>query len=197
MFLKLRYTDTDSITLGSAINTTAIAVWSGNSIYDPFVGVGHQPYGMDQWTQFYGRYRVYGSKIRAEAYLEQVRDDQSNYNGFQFGVVPNASAVVDATVLNEMPRCRWRWSTAFYSKHPRISHYASTAQIYGVSKQTASTNAEFSASTTSDPAAPWFWYVWMRKLDDTAGATADLPLKYRVTITYYVVLYDRKWLTRS
>lgn len=35
-----------------------------NSIYDPdYTGVGHQPYGRDQWVAFYNHYTVLGSKI--------------------------------------------------------------------------------------------------------------------------------------
>jgi len=44
--------------------TTAYALFNANSIYDPDVsGLGHQPYGHDQYQALYNHYRVEKSRI--------------------------------------------------------------------------------------------------------------------------------------
>lgn len=199
MFVKLKYVDTGTLTIPLGLGAAVYAIWRGNSIYDPYAGVGgHQPYGTDQWAQFYKRYRVYGSRIRFQVIQYNTANANVNYNGFRATVVPyDGTSGFDAT-LAEMPRARSRWHNSFYAGRPcTVKHYASTAQIYGVSKQTARTNAEFTGTTTSDPASQWYWFCALQKLDDNAVSATNVQVNYQFTITYYVCLYDRKWLDYS
>jgi hypothetical protein len=42
--------------------------WNLNSIFDPnLTGTGHQPLGYDQWSAFYGRYRVLSVRVQFTA----------------------------------------------------------------------------------------------------------------------------------
>jgi hypothetical protein len=205
MFLKLRYAENfaGTMAVGDGQDTWA---YRGNSIFDPYAGAGgHAPYSSEQWTNFYKRYRVFGSSIKVTcAYNRSANSSTAdNINGINLYVVPvTDSTIVFQSTLDEMPRCRKRFNWATYQNRPsRIKHYATTRQIFGVSKATASTNAEFSAltgptGTGSDPSAQWYWWIAATKPFD-AVSTVVQQLMWRVEITYYVVLYDRKWLDQS
>lgn len=201
MFVKLRYTDFWEGKISANDNAISYAFY-GNSIFDPYTAVGgHQPYAMDVWKQLYRRYRVFGSKISVTTQFNKTgnSDLYANLNGINTFVVPvTDSTVVHESTLAEMPRCRYRCNWGVYPNRPsRIKHYASTCQVWGVSKQTAATNAEFSALTTANPAAPWYWWITAsRPVTDSPSDTAQ-PIFFRVTLIYYVVFYDRVWLGTS
>ena len=56
MITKMKYCETVSFALGTGFKT---ARFNLNSIFDPNrTGVGHQPYGRDQYATIYNRYRV-------------------------------------------------------------------------------------------------------------------------------------------
>jgi len=60
--VKLRYAD--SIQLDAGVATSAYHFFRANSCYDPDEsGTGHQPLGFDEWTTFYNKYCVLGSRI--------------------------------------------------------------------------------------------------------------------------------------
>lgn len=201
MFLKLRYGETFNTTIPAA-NATASFAYYGNSLYDPRVAIGgHQPYSLDTWTQFYKRYRVFGSKIKVVASHNRTLNESAfnNANGLTLYVVPvTDSTVVQEDALMEMPRVRYRTNWGLYPAKPaRVSHYATTRQIWGVSKSTASTNAEFSADMSANPASPWYWWIVASRPDIDFGGLYNQNVYIHVRITYYAVLYDRKWLELS
>lgn len=201
MFVKLRYTDIWSFTLATGSAGTNYA-YHGNSVYDPYVPIGgHQPYAYDVWLQLYARYRVYGSKITVQVFPQRgVNSDiETNTNGLNVYVVPvTDNTVVALNSISEMPRCRYRNALSVYPNRPaRVKHYASTAQIWGVSKQTVRTNAEFSASTTANPASTWYWWLVVTRPDNTNGGASPMPINFQVRLTYYVCFYDRIWLAQS
>lgn len=63
--VRFRYADSDF----KLTSTTGVMVGHGfvaNGCFDPdATGVGHQPYGWDQWSPYFHNYVVVGSKIRA------------------------------------------------------------------------------------------------------------------------------------
>lgn len=201
MFLKLRYTSNFTATLLAADLGANIA-FRGNSIYDPLQSLGgHQPYSYDNWALLYKRYRVRASKITLIAQHSQYSNtsDQAtaNNNGFTCAIVPvtDDSVVYDQTIT-EMPRCRVRQNWGQNIRPLRIKHYATTSQIWGVSKVTAGTNAEFTAPVNNDPASQWYWWIRFERPVPLAG-TATQQIANMARITYYVEFYDRKWLPRS
>lgn len=63
--VKLRYCE--YINLDPGVATIAKHVFGANDCFDPnATGVGHQPYGFDQWSQLYNHYTVIGSRITAQ-----------------------------------------------------------------------------------------------------------------------------------
>lgn len=197
-FVKLRYSQDVSLTLGTIGSSTPAWVFRGNSIYDPDQSsTGHAPYAYDIYAQVYNRYRVYGSKIRCRFSLEAFNVSTGNTGGAKFYVVPfNTTSAVAAT-LDEAPGVRRKIWAAAYSRSPSIGAYCSTAKAWGISKQTAKTNAEFSAGIAGNPGSEWYWIVAARHIDDTAVAAASMTVRVNVTVVYYAVLYDRNWLPQS
>jgi hypothetical protein len=63
IMVKLPYFE--NFSLSNAANPNGQANWNLNSIYDPNAALGgHQAAGVNQWSQFYNRYRVLGVKMR-------------------------------------------------------------------------------------------------------------------------------------
>jgi len=61
--VKMRYCDRLPILPGTSGIATSYQ-YRANSAHDPdYTGIGHQPLGYDEWSTFYDRYTVLGSKI--------------------------------------------------------------------------------------------------------------------------------------
>jgi hypothetical protein len=61
----LRYAESYTLTTGAAGVVGTVQLMVLNGVYDPnATGVGHQPYGFDQLTPFYGYYLVKATKYR-------------------------------------------------------------------------------------------------------------------------------------
>lgn len=198
-FVKLKYSWVHNATLGTAVGAQVDTAMHGNSVYDPeFSTFGHQPYGFDQWAALYQRYRVHGSKAIVHVAPQTVTTAAANNFTTTYLLPVTNSSVLHSQTLSEMPRCRTRtqWVTNV-TRPAKLKAYASTAQIFGVSRVTAKTNAEFSAQTTANPLSPWYWWIVTERADRaTAGANA-IPMMYRITVIYYVEFYFRTWLGQS
>ncbi len=60
---RLRYCETYTFTTGTAGVIGAVQAMRLNSLYDPNkTGTGHQPYGFDQLSSFYGQFLVHSCK---------------------------------------------------------------------------------------------------------------------------------------
>lgn len=198
MFIKFRYQDNYTATGTTA--STQTWVWRGNSLHDPYQGAGGaQPYQFDQWKQFYHRYRVYGCKIVVKVWCTP-NPGLNLIQGNTLYVIPvTDNSVFDAYSLPELPRCRQRVLMPQYAGRPTvIKSYASTAQIWGLSKNTVRTNAEFTAPQSADPASQWYWISRIQGQNPTTAVSdGTVTYNWQVRLVYYACLYDRVWLTRS
>lgn len=198
MFIKLKYSQDIRMSLGTLPTNTPGYVFRGNSLYDPdYSGTGGEPYAYSIYSQIYNRYRVYGSKIRCKFGVEGLNSGQANGGGAKFYIVPFNAITPIAGTLDEAPNVRRAIWFAPYSRSPTLKSYCSTAKAWGISKATASTNAEFSAAKNADPASPWYWIVAARHHDDTTIAASTLAIVVNVTLVYYVCMYDRNWFVKS
>lgn len=65
LYTKLRYRE--QLTFTQTTGSLSDQVYRPMSLFDPdLTGTGGQPYGFDQWTQFYGYYTVLASGITVE-----------------------------------------------------------------------------------------------------------------------------------
>lgn len=191
--IKFRYVLPTSITSTSgALNYTQ---FRGNSLFDPdFTGAGTQPYGYDQWSPFYQYYRVTGSSINVLAIGPQF-DAGNNQNCILFGCYPHPTAVnTPASLLQSLERPYRKWKMSVGSSSAKvIKAYMSTAKIFGETKVSVTSEDNYQATTSANPATQWLWTVFAATAD---GSTTATILVY-VTITYYAILTTRAQLATS
>lgn len=186
MRVKLHY-DTSYVTTNAASLYTVIQL-RGNSLYDPETILGGaNPYSFDAWSNFYNKYRVYGSAVRVTTYPTGTTNLSTTQ---QLIVVPtaNSSDALTATidVATQMPYSKNNISN-LYKGPATISSYMSTRKIHGIDK--AQFGREyFEAQVTSNPTRMWFWNILNGPI--VSGETCQNV--YKIRITYYAEFYDRK-----
>lgn len=161
-------------------------VFRGNSLFDPdFTGTGHQPYGFDQWNNFYERYTVVGCSIRVQAFT----NTSVPANAGSITLLPSASDTPPSASMqtyNEDPRYRTRMATVTDSGGGRtfnsIKGYSKTSTVFGIPKSQINTE-DFSADFTAGPAREWYWHILYSAM---SGGVTPIPM-LRVSITYYVM----------
>lgn len=195
LFVKLNYVDTFTyaIAAGVAVETT----FRGNSLYDPDkTNAGHQPLGHDQWSNFYGSYRVYGSKIQSQVFYMTSGSTAANYTTFM-AVYPTLNDTISTYPypLEEYPYCTVKNTNIYQQGNPqnKIKKYMSTAKIFGVKPISVKTEDDFTAIVTANPVNDFYWNVVCGTLD----ASSDATLKVWVKITYYAEYFARKNLPYS
>lgn len=101
MIVKHKYATSVQATATAAYG---LYLFNLNSLYDPDrTGVGHQPYGRDQYATFYNKYRVISCSYRVAA----IPSNSSRV--IQVAVVPTNNTASGASMadIREMPRCKY------------------------------------------------------------------------------------------
>lgn len=168
-------------------------VWSANSIFDPNVtGVGHQPYGADQWAAFYNHYTVIGSRIHITVMPRSTVPDQASY-------VVSLSLEDDAVVNNNIHH--------MIEKTGAVTGYAGSAGGNSACKLTKSFSAKkffnltdvkdaggIKADFTANPAEGAYYHVSVTSAD---LSTTTFLATVMVRIEYICSLSERKNLPQS
>ena len=192
-FVKFKYNSTFTFSTGSV----GTYVYAGNSLYDPNItGAGGQPQGFDQWQGFYTRYRVRGCKI----VVTFVEGGASAGNMRQYVVTPcTEDQVTTLTAMNPLvqsmqPRAKTTYSNVNVGAGAitRISHYAKTKDIFGVTSD-AVTDDEYSSLVSANPYNLWCWVIANRAIDSTSSPNVYV----QVALTYYAELFDRRQVGAS
>ena len=158
-----------------------------NSLFDPdFTGVGHQPYGFDQITLFYRKYRVNAVKVNIRCFNPSV-------NGMRFGYKIRASAdgystnLASATQIRETPNSGQKVVNKDKGATGFISVYVPLHRIQGVSKLKYAIDDGFSATTATNPVKSIFMDVWLSSfIENQLGDTAYITVEF----IYYATLYQ-------
>lgn len=192
MSLKLKY---ETIINMTSAGSTAVQVFRGNSLFDPdYTGVGTQPLGYDQWSNFYERYKVNASKMMISF---SATSDSNIAATLLLNLTPNGG-----TSNTPDTRAYYEWGTTAYNRNKLVGlmsggspivymkNYVSTQKIWGEK----TTSDEYSALITSNPARVWFWVFQVDAMSGGGAATTGLV---KCTITYYCEFYDRKQLLSS
>lgn len=169
--VKLRYVEQTTFT-GTA-GVQAYVTVMANSCFDPnSTGTGHQPYFFDQWKSLYLRYRVLGASIKWRVWQNGSLSTiaQANYK-----VVCVATTQPTALVAQTINGGAWKEQP--YSKESMIGGtkaYTSGFMNMSTQKIWATNNQEaiiaedsYSALTTANPAAPWYFVLGMQVVDGT------------------------------
>jgi len=189
--VKMKYSTLANIAAGAG--QYALAIFRGNSIFDPDFGVGgHQPLGHDQWANFYEYYRVLSSSIRVDFSSQDTGDS------LLCAIVPTEeSVVIDAGNPDT-------YSESTYAKTKLLNvrggsdsvtlvSYISTEKALGVHRVDSGFDEAAAFGSNPSAGAAWFWHVYVGTRSGAGSPNCDIA----VTITYFVEIMKRKQLTAS
>lgn len=172
-------------TLKYAGSFTALAiavdqVFRLNSIFDPdLTNVGHQPYGRDQYSTLYNRYRV-------DSVSWVICAATAGVTGQIITVPSNSStAITSGSLARETPRSAWVGMAQYQDS--RLSGKISLASLNGVSKKTYESDDRFQALMGANPAEVMCLHILALNIIDTPAADS---LYYNITLSYNVTFYD-------
>lgn len=195
--LKTKFTYVEQILIQNVSLPYYNYVFHGNSVYDPdSTGVGHQPRGFDQWSQFYKKYRVYASSIEVDFFQDQAAAAGLN----NVWILPTSEEPTSVTYgivsVGENPYSVTGSITPYVGNGTsRLKHYMTTKKMFGERdiNDNLYEGSTGNFGTGANPPSLWYWVV--------GGETTDVtvPIKVRATakVTYYVELFDRVSLSGS
>lgn len=189
--LKLKYEG--YIDTAQASGALTDHIFSGNSIFvcDHTAATG-SVYLLPEWAAFYNSYTCLGSSIRVNQYTNAT----DVFTSEQF-VVPSLipAAFGNEAEMIEQPYSRKQSQLVTSQGGAGLTpqkHYMSTAKLFGKNKRAIMDDNQFSVVGSSSglngsPTLQWFWHVgnWT-----PGGATQSYIAS--VSLTYYVVLWDRQ-----
>lgn len=169
---------------------TARHLFRGNSINDPDQsGVGDQPVGHDQWANFYEKYMVKSSKIQVQILNNNTQAGPGNVLINLIPIDTNVSRSYDELSSSQYNKNRFICPVSSGSNGVYMSHYIGTKKIMGDSVLDDLYEAEFN----NNPSEQWYWLIQA----DTFDQLSSVNLALKVTVTYYVKLFQRVELLAS
>ncbi len=193
---QMYYTETKTLTAGSAGIFGTEAAYRGNSTFNPQVaggGVSHQPYGRDQLALLYLRYKVTGVRL-------QISFSNPDQDGMVVGVKYNtASDTVSLGGLSVASQAEkfnvWvKPLNNTGSQTVNYDRYFPMHDLVGVTKLQFKSNIEdFSALAGAAPVRSPTLRISIGDLTATGGGTVNMIVK----LTYYTDWFSRLTLGQS
>jgi len=190
-FASLSYSHNSGLTSG-AINTYgAESVFRLNSLFDPdFTGVGHQPYGFDQLSGLYAKYKVLRVTFRL------IATTTSNLNNVTIGAVvqgPEQTSSLTGMSWGQVDEKNNGATRVLTLNDPSIieASFPMQAIIGCTGTQFAADTSIYSASITGNPAS----VCWLRLA--VASSSAAQGCTFQLRITYHCEFWDRISLGQS
>ena len=190
MRVKLMYSDTVIQSgLGGALSEQT---YRGNSLFDPDkTGVGLQPVGHDQWSNFYGKYRVLSSSIKCQ-FVPPTSGLTAFVNACVLPTTADPSGFTSFNAARCNPYAKYKITTGTQANgHTDINNHMSVGKFFGLDIRS---NDGTSAQNNNNPAQEMFWQIIC---GPGLGGTADHTINVVTTITYYCEYYDRSPLNLS
>lgn len=189
--VKMRYHSTVSINpiTGLAGNH----LFRCGSIFDPdYTSTGHQPYGHDEWTQFYNHYCVIGSKCTAKfVTLGTVGAEHTAICGV--GLQRDTSLVSTPDLIVERRDASYKILTNMNANQTAtVMKCFSPKKFHGYKDMGDS--AETRTAVGANPSDDAYFNVFVSPL---LGSHDVSPVLVSVTIDYIVKLMERKDLSQS
>lgn len=189
--VKLKYY-AQPFSLTALAGSQAQYIFRANSIFDcDLTGAGQQPFGYDQYSNFYARWTVTGCK--ATFRFTPTTSGASSYTriGLQFG--PNAAWLATQWPILPLARTKILAGTNAADGSKSVKMYCSTAKAAGVSKKKINTEDNWSGATGANPVNVTYLYVNAQQMS-AADATA---LAVDGFLTYYVKFWSMINITES
>jgi hypothetical protein len=181
-YMTLKYTDVVTTSLATTVGVSQ--VYNLNSLFDPDrTGTGHQPYGFDQMSALYNRYRVLKTRWRicfspsSLTYAISVIP----MNGLLAASVTNLATFVTAA---ESPRAV-NWEQGASGQSHLISGQVPLNNLTGVTSTEYLADDRFEAIVTASPSEVMVLQV---VLYNPSGST--ISINYVVDLYYEVDMHD-------
>lgn len=164
--------------------------WNLNSLYDPNrSGLGHQPYGFDQLSTLYNRYRVISCK-----YVLSCISDGAN---IQFAVLPaneSLSLIGNVSEARENPRCKYA------VQNPGGTMKVLKGNVYlpalvGRTKAQYMADERYQALTSTSPSEAAVLNAYAQGLND--DPTFNTNATFNILLEYTVEWFDIHTLDQS
>ncbi len=183
---KMRYAAVVALTNGGITGVFGTEyVFRLNSLFDPdLTSTGHQPYGFDQLSLFYGSYRVHGCTVSLEFHSSDADDNicaftvQSGQNTTALGGSSLIAQERQSVLSRNVPingENRWKHVERF-----------PIHKITGLPRQLVDFNPDYAANTGSNPSEQCYLRMAMG-----TTATTSSTVKVNVFLEYDAVLYNR------
>ena len=192
---KFRYCD--SISLNAGIGTIASHLFKCNGLFDPdSTGVGHQPLGFDEASNYYNHYVVLGSKITVAFSAGSLSASYGPSQLVGVFITDDASFPNTTSALTEQGLTKWRYLAQAQTKGnatTTVVNKYSTKKFFNVS-DVKDNIEELGADVGSDPNDQATFAIWTGSMD----TSADPPVVNAfVTIDYIVMMREPKALNQS
>lgn len=191
----LPFTETATVTTAAGVGCWYR--WRANSVFDPdLTGSGTQPYGYDQWSNFYKQWFVSGSSI--EVMVVNTGGGTADSTCIKVVVWPSSSSALAITsaaldTVEEFPDARMRiissMATAGSSTNT-IRHYMPTAKIEGMAPVSIASDHLYWGTQTSDCSNVTLWNVGVNNMLENGSYTYYIHVKIRYYVTFFT-----PWLT--
>lgn len=183
--VKLRYVGHTAIDAGADI--AAGYVLAANALYDPNItGVGHQPYGFDQWALFYKRYCVLSSKCTATFFSNST----GNAGNCNVGVGVRDASTIGASDINywmEQANTSWKQigQTGGNKAIAKVAKTFSTKRYFNAVRPRD--DDQLRAVIGSNPAKIAYYHLLMSASD----AASDPPSTNVMFTLEYIAYFDQ------
>lgn len=194
MNVKLTYTQTSTYSSGTNGAFGTSSTFSLNSLYDPDIsGVGHQPYGYDQLTTIYNRYKVNGVLLRVT--MMDTSDNLATV-GMLLKTPTGSETLTNLTLdqAREKPMCVTRNLVQGANEMVKVQEFIPLHRVFGWTRAQFSNDMDNStAGVGGSPGSQPKIEVAVAHPRGSAGVSAVV----QVTLTYYATMYDRKIIDQS
>lgn len=187
LLTKLKYTSTFSLSLTSTLNSQK--QFNLNSLYSPEVSGGHQPYGYDQISPLYARYRVYKT-----AYRFQIMQQSDVIT--RVAVIPHNSSdswtSITFDALTEKPRAfhKMLGYTGSGTSVQTIKGHISLPRLNGQTSAEYRGNDRAQSLCNTSPAEDLY-------LSFIANSAGSPTINVQVQMIFYVEFFDPNILGQS
>lgn len=190
--VRMKYCDTYSLNPGvGGVPVTQLI--HANHINDPDIsGSGHQPYGHDQWKEFYNHYTVIGSKITVR-FQSTGKEEQAMVG---IGLKDDTTIDADDRSLRENGKSVYGFLSgdASDSMTTLVRKY-SPRTFFGINKPLGTDSLRGTFGTTVPAGYEGaFFHVWCGAAD---GSTDITPVLAHVQVEYIVLMMEPKDFTIS
>lgn len=196
MVAKIKFVD--NILLDSNTGAVAYQVYRANSVYDPRQGAfGHQPRSFDEYMSIYGKFRVLGSRMKAQFINDKFAQNASNEQSvIAFAGLVNEATAVPSNMVEALESRQY--STRILGNlqsgkfHQNIVRKFSAKKHWGGAPP--ATEDVFEGGAAADCLKQAFYVVGSGNYDLTENPAAVHCL---VEIEYIVKFYEPKLLPQS